>query len=118
MPLLKMQVSTPAPVTAEQQAAVLAAASKIVATATGKPEAYVMVSLDPGAFSMSGQPAPAAAYLDVRAIGGLTPEVNGKLAKALCDLLRKEFGIPGDCVFISFIDVPATHWAWKGQTLG
>lgn len=116
MPLLKMQLSKPVP--AEKQAALLAAASKTMAAVTGKPEVYVMVTLDQGAFSMSGKPAPEAAFLDVRAVGGLTPEVNRKLSKALCDLLQKELGIPSDCVFISCIDVPATNWGWKGQTLG
>ena len=52
MPLLKLQTSMP--VGEGERDTLLKAASRVVAEATGKPENYIMVSLDEGAFLMGG----------------------------------------------------------------
>ena len=68
MPLLKLE--TTAALNPEKQTALLAELSKIVADTIGKPEQYVMVTIGPAAIQMSGKPG-AAAFVDVRSIGGL-----------------------------------------------
>jgi phenylpyruvate tautomerase len=115
MPLLKMQVSVNVP--DGRKAKLLADASRIVAETTGKPEKYVMVVLETGDFLMGGGSGPAA-FLDVRGIGGLTKAVNGKLTKALCDLLRQELAIDPAHVYATFTDVAAQNWGCNGATFG
>jgi phenylpyruvate tautomerase len=115
MPLLKIQATEH--VAGPQQAKLVAAASRLLAEATGKPEKYVMVTLDPAVILMAGQPGPAA-FLDVRGIGGLTPEVNRRVSQQLCQLLKDALGVPAERVYITFTDVPATNWGWNGATFG
>ena len=115
MPLLKIQTSVIVP--EGKKAQLLADASRIVAETTGKPEKYVMVVLQSGEILMAGASGPAA-FLDVRGIGGLNKAVNGKLAKALCDLLKRELAIDPARVYATFTDVPAQNWGCNGATFG
>ena len=115
MPLLKIQTQVNVP--DNKKAWLLADASRIVAEVTGKPEKYVMVVLEAGEFLMAGAPGPAA-FLDVRGIGGLNKAVNGKLTKALCDLLRRELAIDPARVYATFTDVAAQNWGCNGATFG
>lgn len=115
MPLLKLQLSKTIP--EEKKKGLLAAVAKICATLTGKPEQYTMVTLEQAVFHMAGE-AGEAAYVDIRGIGGLTPEVNKKLSKALCDLLNDEIKIASNRVYITFTDVAAKNWGWNGGTFG
>ena len=73
MPLLKIQTSVIVP--EGKRAQLLADASRIVAETTGKPEKYVMVVLQSGEILMGGA-AGAAAFMDVRGIGGLNKAVD------------------------------------------
>jgi phenylpyruvate tautomerase len=113
MPLAKLQTSVPV----KDKEALLTKLSQAVAVATGKPEAYVMVTLDHGEILMAGKPGPAA-YLDVRGIGGWTPKVNASLSASVCDVLQQMLGIPPERVYITFTDVAATHWGWNRKTFG
>ena len=88
-----------------------------MAETTGKPEKYVMVVLETADILMAGAGG-AAAFLDVRGIGGLNKAVNGKLTKALCDLLRQELGIEPARVYATFTDVAAQNWGCNGATFG
>ena len=115
MPFLKITSSVEVP--AEKRDALLAAVSKAAAEATGKPERYMMVALESGSILFAGKAGPAA-FVDVRAIGGLTPEVNAKLSSQVCALLLKWLNVPGERVYLTFIDVPATHWGNAGKTFG
>lgn len=115
MPLLKIQTAVNVPEARKSQ--LLADASRLVAEITGKPEKYVMVVLEAGDILMGGA-AGAAAFLDVRGIGGLNKTVNGKLTKALCDLLKKELAIDPTRVYANFTDVAAQNWGCNGSTFG
>lgn len=98
-------------------AALIAEASCLIASETGKPEAYVMVILDAQAaisFAASTNPA---AFFDVRGIGLSTKTARG-LAARLCDLAKTRLGIAQDRVFLNFTDVPADRWGYNGATFG
>lgn len=95
----------------------LKAVSKALAEATGKPERYMMVAFESGSVMLGGKPGPGA-FVDVRAIGGLTPQVNAKISAAVCALLDQWLSLPGDRVYLTFTDVPATHWGNNGTTFG
>ncbi|MEO5368152.1 MAG: phenylpyruvate tautomerase MIF-related protein, partial [Magnetococcus sp. WYHC-3] len=60
----------------------------------------------------------ASAFLDIRGIGGLTRAVNGKLTKALGDLLQQELAIDPTRLYATFTDVAASSWGCNGATFG
>jgi phenylpyruvate tautomerase len=115
MPLLKLE--TTLSLTEEKGKPLLAALSKAMADATGKPEQYVMVTVSHSAILMSGK-AGDAAFVDVRGIGGLNGETNRKLSQQICKLLKDSFGIAPDRVYLNFTDVDAGSWGWNGNTFG
>jgi len=96
---------------------ILAGASKAVAEATGKPESYVMVTLQEADIAMGGEKC-AAAFADVRGIGGISRETNGQISERLCKLLSDTLAIDGSKVYLTFTDVPASNWGWDGGTFG
>jgi phenylpyruvate tautomerase PptA (4-oxalocrotonate tautomerase family) len=113
MPLLKVQTSVSIPV--DKKKPILAEASRILSEVTGKPERYVMVTLEEGAFLMGGTPGPAA-FLDVRGIGGLTKSVNAELSKRFGEFLKRELNIEPLRVYLTFTDVAAQDWGWNSGT--
>jgi phenylpyruvate tautomerase len=115
MPLLKLE--TTVPLTEEKGKPLLAALSKAVASATGKPEQYVMVTASHSDFLMSGK-AGEAAFVDLRSIGGLNGETNRKLSQQICKLLKDSLGIAPDRVYLNFTEVEAGNWGWNGSTFG
>ena len=115
MPLLKLEIT--ASLSDDKRKALLAALSKIVAEAIGKPEDYVMVTVSQAAILMSGKPGEAA-FVDVRSIGGLSHEVNRQLSQKLCRLLHESLGVPESRIYLNFTEVAASNWGWKGATFG
>jgi phenylpyruvate tautomerase PptA (4-oxalocrotonate tautomerase family) len=92
--------------------------SRLAAVCIGKPEQYVMACVhEKVAMTMSGE-STAAALVSVKSIGGLSKEVNKKLSAETCQTLRKELGITDECIYITFEELPATHWGWKADTFG
>ena len=115
MPLLSIQTNVPIP--QARQPEILAAMSKLIAHAIGKPEQYVMVTAVEGPIWMSGKEGPAA-FADVRSIGGLDARVNREISQNLCVLLNKTLGIPASRVYLNFTDIPPAHWGHNGSTFG
>ncbi len=115
MPLLKLE--TTIALSEEKQRSLLAALSKAVAGAIGKPEQYVMVSASRCGMLMAGKPGEAA-FVDIRSIGGLTIDVNRKLSRDLCKILTESLGVPADRIYLNFGDVEAANWGWNGSTFG
>lgn len=115
MPLLKIQMTGDQP--AETRNRIMSQGSALLAKITGKPEKYTMVVLENAEILMAGRPEPAA-FIEVRGIGGLTPQVNKELSAALCNLLKGETGIQPCHVYLNFTDVSATHWGCDGSTFG
>jgi phenylpyruvate tautomerase PptA (4-oxalocrotonate tautomerase family) len=115
MPLVKLQVSIP--LDAGKKDALLKLLSSMVAKEIGKPERYVMVTIEETAIIMSGKTGPAA-FADIRSVGGLSDDVNRKISNKVCSLLKEHGGISGERVYINFSDVPASDWGWDGSTFG
>ena len=113
MPLIKLETS--ADLSPEQKDQLLADLSKTVSTVTGKPETYVMATVQHSDISMGGTTEPAA-FADVRGIGGLDPTTNKNLSEAICSLLADSLGIAGDKVYITFTDIPGSNWGWNSGT--
>jgi len=115
MPFLKLE--TTVLVSEDKRKALLASLSKAVAATIGKPEQYVMVTISQAAMVMSAKPG-AAAFVDIRSIGGLSGDVNRKLSQQVCKLLTDCLGISPDRVYLNFADVEAGNWGWNGSTFG
>jgi phenylpyruvate tautomerase PptA (4-oxalocrotonate tautomerase family) len=114
MPLFKLQIS--ASITDEKKnQELLMALSRIASECIGKPEHYVMATVETTSIIMSGTHADAA-FAEVRSIGGLNKSVNRQISQKLCALLQESFGITPDRVYINFTDVPAENWGWKNST--
>jgi phenylpyruvate tautomerase len=115
MPLLKLE--TTVALSEAKQNALLPALSKLVAEGIGKPEQYVMVTMQQSPMQMSGKTGEAA-FVDIRSIGGLSSDVNRRLAQRVCELLKEHLGISPDRVYLNFTDVKAGNWGWNGATFG
>ncbi len=88
-------------------------ASQAVARVSGKPERYVMVSLNTDKImSMDGSTDPVA-FIDYRSLG--LPDTTA-LSDALCQLINTQFNIPGDRIYISMTDSPRQNWGWNHST--
>lgn len=109
-----LSITTNAALSADSESALAAAVSKCLATELGKPEAYVMVSVQlVRTLHFAGSDAPAA-FLDLRSIG-LPRRLDG-LATALTAIVSEHCCIPGDRIYIAAADVSAAHWAHDGGT--
>lgn len=113
MPMLKIQTNTP--VTEDNRKALAAQASSTVAEMLGKPERYVMVSIEENsAMSFGGSDAPLA-YLELKSIG-LPDSQTGEFSARLANLLEEQLGLPADRVYIEFADAARHMWGWNGST--
>jgi phenylpyruvate tautomerase len=115
MPLLKLETNVA--LSDEKKNLLLPALSKIVAATIGKPENYVMVTMNSCAILMSGNVGDAA-FIDVRSIGGLSAGVNRQLSNKISTLLKESLGIVENRIFLNFSDIDAGNWGWNGSTLG
>ena len=115
MPLLKLE--TTVALSDDKAKALIATLSKTLAETTGKPEQYVMVTAAQTRMLMAGKPGDAA-FVDIRGIGGLSEDVNRKLAQRICQVLRDSLGVPQDRTYLNFTDIKATHWGWNASTFG
>jgi len=115
MPLLKLETNVA--LSDEKKKSLLPALSKIMAETLGKPEEYVMVTINSSTILMAGKPADAA-FVDVRSIGNLSLATNKQLSKNICTLLKDSLGVATDCIFLNFSDIDAANWGWKGSTFG
>ena len=81
----------------------------------GKPERYVMISLDPACSMLfAGEEAPLA-YLELKSIG-LPGDQTRTFSADLCRLVSEEIGVPAERIFIEFTDAPRSMWGWNGAT--
>jgi phenylpyruvate tautomerase len=115
MPLLKLDTSVA--LSDEMKRDLLPKFSRLVADTLGKPEEYVMVTINSSAILMAGKPGDAA-FVDVRSIGGLSLAINKQLSKNICTLLKESLGLAPGCIFLNFSDIDAANWGWKGSTFG
>ena len=113
MPMLKIQTNQP--IDAELQKTLVSRASQQVAGLLGKPEHYVMVSLEHNpAMLFGGSDAPLA-YLELKSIG-LPESKTADLSNSLCQLMHDELGLDAERVYIEFADAARTMWGWNGGT--
>jgi phenylpyruvate tautomerase PptA (4-oxalocrotonate tautomerase family) len=113
MPFLRIQTNQP--LTDVEASALAARASAVVAAQLGKPERYVMTSVELNqSMQFAGSTAPLA-YLELKSIG-LPESLTADTSRALCELLASATGIDPDRVYIEFTDAPRKMWGWNNGT--
>ncbi len=113
MPLLRIQTNLELPVADAK--ALAAKASALVSEQLGKPESYVMTSVEHNtAMQFAGTDAPLA-FLELKSIG-LPESITADVSSALCQLVSAEAGIAADRIYIEFTDAPRKMWGWNGST--
>ncbi|WP_077727983.1 MULTISPECIES: phenylpyruvate tautomerase MIF-related protein [Methylocaldum] len=113
MPYLTIQTNRE--VSPDQREPLLTAASRLLAKELGKPESYVMVSLNsdvPMLFAGTGEPA---AYAELKSIGLPAGQIKS-LSRSICSLLEQRLDIPPARVYIEFTDIKGSQWGWNGGT--
>ena len=88
--------------------------SILISSLTNKSKRFVMAKLDDNCEMYFEDESPCC-FIEIKSIGSLTPS---DMAKQLSDFVYERMGIPIDKIYISFIDVPASMWAWNGRTFG
>jgi phenylpyruvate tautomerase PptA (4-oxalocrotonate tautomerase family) len=95
------------------ESALIKAASQTVSQASGKPETYVMVTVQSQNMSMSGEQGPTA-FLDYRSLG--LPSDRTAFSDALCTMINEQLGIQGDRIYIGMTDSARQDWGWNHGT--
>ncbi len=89
--------------------------SKELSFQTGKPESYVMTTLQtkiPMTFAGKTDPS---CYVQVKSIGAID---SSRMSAAFCKLISEKLNIPRNRIYIGFEDIPASLWGWDGKTFG
>ncbi len=115
MPLLNLYLNKKNDET--MSAKILSELSQLVAQSMGKPQNYMMVLITESKINISGSQN-AAAFADLRSIGGINAATSKMLSQKLCDYLHKELAIDKERIYCNFTDIPASNWGWNGTTFG
>ena len=116
MPLLKIQLSLPE-ISKTSSCNVRIEGTEVLAGALGKSSDFVMVIVEEGMnASFGGNLTDPCAYLEVKNVGELSPEITGKLSRRLGELVQKEFEVPLNRIYIEFQESKRHLWGWSGKT--
>jgi len=88
--------------------------SVLISFLTKKSRRFVMAKIDDNCQMYFNDETPSC-FLEIKSIGSLNPS---EMAKPISDFVYEKVGIPKDRIYISFLDVPASLWAWNGRTFG
>ena len=94
----------------------LKALSAALASATGKPESYVLVALTTDVpLSFGGTEAPAALG-DLVSIGAIGGAKNAAITKGIADVVSAKLGVDAGRFYLTFRDAARTDVGWNGAT--
>ena len=88
----------------DQKVPVMKAISSVMSSTLGKPESYVAVYVNDGQSMIWGGEETACAVGCMYSLGGINQENNGKIQKAVSELL-KPHGVEDDRIYINYFDV-------------
>jgi phenylpyruvate tautomerase PptA (4-oxalocrotonate tautomerase family) len=90
-------------------------ASSHVANLLGKPESYVMVSLQADTvMSFAGDDSPCA-MLELKSLG-LPEQQTTAFSESLCDFINQQAGIKTERIYIQFSGPERHLWGWDRRT--
>jgi len=110
-----LQIQTNQRIDAGMYETILAEVSSCVAEQLGKPERYVMISLQHSlSMLFAGTDAPLAC-LELKSIG-LPENETTRISTALCQLIHQLLGIENDRIYIEFSNAERHMWGWNEAT--
>jgi len=113
MPYFSIETNQPIDPASKRQ--LLKKTSAFIAELLGKPESYVMISIQPATpLTFGGSDAPAA-FVRLKSIG-LPLDRCPELSEKICRLIEQELAVPQDRVFIDFKDLARNMFGWNGKT--
>lgn len=112
MPVLRICTNQSVPDAAES---LLSGASALVAQQLSKPEAYVMVILEPPMPMMFAGSTEPACYMELKSIG-LHENHTQALSQALCQWASEVLGVEPVRTYIEFADPPRQMFGWNSGT--
>ena len=110
MPYINVSTS----VKIEDKKKLLEEISILISSLTNKSKRFVMVKFDDNCIMYFEDKSPCC-FLEIKSIGSLNPS---EMTKPISNFVYEKMGIPIDKIYISFVDVPASMWAWNGRTFG
>ncbi|KAG7383349.1 hypothetical protein PHYPSEUDO_003729 [Phytophthora pseudosyringae] len=111
-----VHVSSNVPKASVNVPATLAALSKAASAALGKPEEYVMVKLDLDQDMVFQTQDTPNAFIHIRSIGSVGPEINLKTAQSLTEAVSEALKLPANRIYMIVDDVKGSNWALAGKT--
>eukprot|EP00536_Pseudo-nitzschia_multiseries_P014749 jgi/Psemu1/262397/estExt_Genewise1Plus.C_7630015 len=94
---------------------VMKKASKAICEVTGKPEAYIGVSITDNASVIFGGSDAPCALGNLYSIGAISKENNGQMQSKITDILS-EFGLEENRMYINYWDMPRENVGWSRRT--
>uniref|UniRef100_A0A5S6QL37 L-dopachrome isomerase n=1 Tax=Trichuris muris TaxID=70415 RepID=A0A5S6QL37_TRIMR len=94
----------------------LKSTSKLVADMLGKPESYVAVHINGGQKMTFGGSDGPAGFGQLLSIGGVGGERNRSHSAKLFKHITDNLGIPGNRMYINFVDMRGSDVGWNGTT--
>jgi len=113
MPYISIETNQPIDPASNQQ--LLKKTSAFIAELLGKPESYVMISIQPATPLIFGGSDEPAAFVRLKSIG-LPQDRCPELSEKICRLIEQELGVPKDRIFIDFKDLARNMFGWNGKT--
>jgi phenylpyruvate tautomerase PptA (4-oxalocrotonate tautomerase family) len=114
MPFVDAKITVP--VSNAERDAIKSGLGKAVSV-FGKGESYLMVGIDDDySLWLGGNKLARGAFVSVSLIGDMSDDSCREFTRKICDLLRNELGIPGDCVYVTYHPMMRTRWGWNGDT--
>ncbi|MDH5785849.1 MAG: phenylpyruvate tautomerase MIF-related protein [Chromatiales bacterium] len=97
------------------ESALLQECSQAVTMLLGKPERYVMTSIESGITMTFGGDDSPCAYVELKSLG--LPEArSAEFSQDLCELLSRALNVPMERIYIEFSSPPRHLWGWNGGT--
>lgn len=109
-----LKIQTNLPMTKKAKQTILGAASTLIAEELGKPEALVMIALQPDTdmiFAGSDEPV---AFLELKSVG-MPGRQTRRLGSELCRMIHHHLGIVPERTYVKFIDAGRGMWGWTGD---
>ncbi len=111
MPFLKIQSNLEIPNVEE----FMTSASSLLSQVLGKPEKYIMVSIEVNKKMIFGGTNDPLLYIELKSIG-LPRDHTKEISSKLCEFLHQETGVAIDRMYIEFADAERSMWGWNGTT--
>ncbi|KAG9394777.1 Macrophage migration inhibitory factor [Carpediemonas membranifera] len=109
------QIMTNAPI--EDKKAFLKNMSAAISEVTGKPEAYIMCSVQDNVdMIMSMATEKPCCFITFSCIGVISATKNRSMSEAFSSLMQKTCGVSPERCYINFVKVERENWGFNGST--